>query len=99
VPVFVDVPHLFRNEEDLDKFLDELSLHDMLEYIRQQRPDTKWAVHLKIWSTICGKVEDAISLKLNYASPGHGFHCFPEFGWYTEEKTCSVTGLSTKDLK
>jgi hypothetical protein len=23
-----------------------LSRHDMLEYIRQQRPDTKWVVHL-----------------------------------------------------
>ena len=43
---FVDVPHLIRNVEDLQKFLDELSRHDMLEYIRQQRPDTKWVVHL-----------------------------------------------------
>jgi hypothetical protein len=29
---FVDVPHLIRNVEDLQKFLDELSRHDMLEY-------------------------------------------------------------------
>ena len=43
---FFDVPHLIRNEEDLDKFQDELSHHDMLEYIRQQRPDTKSVVHL-----------------------------------------------------
>jgi hypothetical protein len=103
------MPHLIRNEEDLDKYLDELSRHDMLEYIRQQRPDTKWVVHLlsnvsnspgskflkikpnktlilkadvccvKIWRTISGKVEDAISFKLNYASPGHGFHYFTDF--------------------
>ena len=37
-----DVPHLIRTEEDLERFLEELSLHDMLEYIRQQRPDIKW---------------------------------------------------------
>ena len=43
---FFDVPHLIRTEEDLEKFLDELSRHDILEYIRQQRPDTKWVVHL-----------------------------------------------------
>ena len=38
---FFYVPHLIRNEEDLERFLDELSRHDMLEFIRQQRPDTK----------------------------------------------------------
>ena len=43
---FFDVPHLIRNEENLERFLDDLSRHDMLEYIRQQRPDTKWIVHL-----------------------------------------------------
>jgi hypothetical protein len=43
---FVDVPHLIRTEEDLERFLEELSRHDMLEYIRQQRPDTIWVVHL-----------------------------------------------------
>jgi hypothetical protein len=41
-----DVPHLIRTEEDLERFLEELSRHDILEYIRQQRPDTKWVVHL-----------------------------------------------------
>ena len=40
------VPHLIRNEEDLQKYLYELSRHDILEYIRQQRPDIKWVVHL-----------------------------------------------------
>jgi hypothetical protein len=30
----------------LEKFLEELSRHDILEYIRKQRPDTKWVVHL-----------------------------------------------------
>jgi hypothetical protein len=43
---FVDVPHLIRTEEDLDKFLDDLSRQDILEFIRQQRPDTKWVAHL-----------------------------------------------------
>jgi hypothetical protein len=35
-----------RTEGDLERFLEELSRHDILEYIRQQRPDTKWVVHL-----------------------------------------------------
>ena len=44
---FFDVPHLIRNEDDLERFLDkELDRQDLLEYIRQQRPDTKWVVHL-----------------------------------------------------
>jgi hypothetical protein len=43
---FFYVPHLIRTEEDLERFLEELSRQDMLEYIRQQRPDTKWVVHL-----------------------------------------------------
>ena len=42
---FFDVPHLIRNEEDIQKYLDELSCHDILEYIRQQRPDNKWVLH------------------------------------------------------
>ena len=43
---FFYVPHLIRTEEDLERVLEELSRHDILEYIRQQRPDTKWVVHL-----------------------------------------------------
>ena len=42
----LDVPHIIRTEEDLEKFLNELQGQDILEYIRQQRPDTKWVVHL-----------------------------------------------------
>jgi hypothetical protein len=30
----------------LERFLEELSRHDILEFIRQQCPDTKWVVHL-----------------------------------------------------
>jgi len=41
-----DVPHLIRTEEDLERYLDELQGQDILEFIRQQRPDTKWVVHL-----------------------------------------------------
>jgi hypothetical protein len=53
----LDVPHLIRTEEDLEKFLNELQGQDILEYIRQQRPDTKWVVHgcrslpLSEWTT------------------------------------------------
>ena len=43
---FFYAPHLIRTEEDLERFLEELRWHDILEYIRQQRPDTKWVVHL-----------------------------------------------------
>jgi hypothetical protein len=43
---FFETPHLIRTEEDLERLLEELSRHDILEYIRQQRPDTKWVVHL-----------------------------------------------------
>ena len=42
---FCDVPHWIRSEEDIDKCLVYLSRQDMLECIRQQRPDTKWVVH------------------------------------------------------
>jgi hypothetical protein len=40
------VPHLIRTKEDLLRFLDEMQGQDILEFIRQQRPDTKWVVHL-----------------------------------------------------
>ena len=43
---FFYVPHLIRTEEDLEKYLDELQGQDILEFIRQKRPDTKWVVHL-----------------------------------------------------
>ena len=43
---FLETPHLIRTEENLERFLEELSRHDILEYIRQQRPYTKWVVHL-----------------------------------------------------
>jgi hypothetical protein len=45
---FVYVPHLIRTEEDLEKILDELQGQIKLEFIRLQRPDTKWVVHLLI---------------------------------------------------
>ena len=43
---FVYVPHLIRTEEDLENYLGELQGQDILELICQQRPDTKWVVHL-----------------------------------------------------
>lgn len=43
---FFDVPHWIRNEEDLQTFLDDMSHHDILGYIRQKRPDTKWVMYL-----------------------------------------------------
>jgi hypothetical protein len=44
--IFVYVPHLIRTEEDLENFLGELQGQNILELICQQRPDTKWVVHL-----------------------------------------------------
>jgi TRAP-type C4-dicarboxylate transport system substrate-binding protein len=38
---FFDVPHLIRTEEDLERFLDELQGQDILEFIRQQRPENE----------------------------------------------------------
>ena len=32
--IFFETPHLIRTEEDLERFLEELSRHDILEYIR-----------------------------------------------------------------
>ena len=43
---FFEVPHLIRNQDDVDRFLTEFSTQDLLEFVRQQRPDTKWIVHL-----------------------------------------------------
>jgi hypothetical protein len=43
---FFYVPHRIRTEEDLNKLLADLSRQGMLEFIYQQRPDTKWVVHL-----------------------------------------------------
>ena len=74
---FFDVPHLIRNEEDSQKFLDELSSHDILEYIRQQRPDTKWVVHLLTNVTFYVNIINnhpigAGVLLPNYVSNNHG---------------------------
>jgi hypothetical protein len=46
---FFETPHLIRTEEDLEEF----SRHDIPEYIRQQKPDTKWVVHLLTNVTFC----------------------------------------------
>ena len=43
---FFEVPHLIRNQDDVDRFLTEFNTQDLLEFVRQQRPDTKWIVHL-----------------------------------------------------
>ena len=43
---YFDIPHRIRNVEDLERFIEEIARQDLLEYIRQQRPDTKWVVHL-----------------------------------------------------
>ena len=43
---FFYVSHLIRTEEYLETFLADLSRQDMLEFIRQQRPDAKWVVYL-----------------------------------------------------
>jgi len=43
---YFDIPHRILNEEDLERFIEEIARQDMLEYIRQKRPDTKWVVQL-----------------------------------------------------
>jgi len=89
---FFDVPHLIRNEEDLDKFLDDLSRHDILEHIRQQRPDTKWVVHLLTNVIFYGnKINDhplgAGVLLPNYVSNNPGLNNLTDRsnGTYTED--------------
>jgi hypothetical protein len=42
---------MFHTSSELERFLDDLSRHDMLEYIRQQRPVTKCVVHLLTYVT------------------------------------------------
>lgn len=43
---FLEIPHWVRNQDDLKKFIDELNRNDLLEHIRQQRPDTKCVLQL-----------------------------------------------------
>jgi len=43
---YFDIPNRIRNEEDLERFIEEIARQDLWEYIRQQRPDTKWVVQL-----------------------------------------------------
>ena len=40
----LEVPHLVSNQRDFDTFLDSILVEDVLEWARQQRPDTKWIV-------------------------------------------------------
>ncbi|XP_078694703.1 uncharacterized protein LOC144923755 [Branchiostoma floridae x Branchiostoma belcheri] len=42
---FLKNPVMVDNEEDLQRFLDQIANKDVLEYCRQQRPDSKWIVH------------------------------------------------------
>jgi hypothetical protein len=42
----MDVPRLVRNEEDFTRLLRDIHQEDVLEHVRQQRPDTKWTVHI-----------------------------------------------------
>ena len=40
----LDVPHLVNNQGDFDAFLDKILVQDVLEWARQQQPDSKWTV-------------------------------------------------------
>ncbi len=40
----LDIPHLITNQEDFNDFLEGIGQEDVLEWARQQRPDTKWVV-------------------------------------------------------
>ncbi|KAI8495466.1 hypothetical protein Bbelb_269210 [Branchiostoma belcheri] len=42
---FLEKPVIVDTEEDLQRFLDQIANKDILEYCRQQRPDSKWIVH------------------------------------------------------
>ena len=42
---FLETPYLIRHQEDLEQYLQDFNRQDLLEFIRQQRPDTKWVVH------------------------------------------------------
>ncbi|XP_078677627.1 uncharacterized protein LOC144914071 [Branchiostoma floridae x Branchiostoma belcheri] len=42
---FLKNPVIVDNEKDLQRFLDQIANKDVLEYCRQQRPDSKWIVH------------------------------------------------------
>ncbi|KAI8519518.1 hypothetical protein Bbelb_027750 [Branchiostoma belcheri] len=42
---FLEKPVIVDSEEDLQRFLDQITNKDILEYCRQQRPDSKWIVH------------------------------------------------------
>ena len=37
-------PHLIRNKEDFNQALEELKHEDILEWVKQQRPNSKWVV-------------------------------------------------------
>ena len=41
-----DMPKLVRNKDDFKEVLEAIAKEDILEYVRQQRPDTKWVVHI-----------------------------------------------------
>ncbi|XP_019614616.1 PREDICTED: uncharacterized protein LOC109462504 [Branchiostoma belcheri] len=42
---FLKNPVIVDNEEDMQRFLDQIADKDIVEYCRQQRPDSKWIVH------------------------------------------------------
>ena len=42
----LDLPLFVRNKEDYTTVLEEIHHKDVLEFVRQQRPDTKWNVHI-----------------------------------------------------
>jgi hypothetical protein len=42
----LDMPWLVRNEDDFKNLLEKIRQYDILEYARQQRPDTKWMVYI-----------------------------------------------------
>lgn len=46
-----DKPRLINDPEDFQQFVEELNQTDVLEYARQQRPDSKWTVHSVVATT------------------------------------------------
>jgi len=66
---YFDIPHRIRNVEDLERFIEEIARQCILEYIRQQRPDTKWVVHLLTNVTL---IKSTIILLPAYVSSNPG---------------------------
>ena len=54
----LEQPFLISNQADLDRLYEQVNNIDFLEWIRQQRPNSKWVVDLVINVTFVWKIRD-----------------------------------------